>query len=249
LTALACLAAPIVPVPDGDAGLVAGYVVAFAVIGALAIAVGLTVPKLPAKALALLVVPVGALGLLGALRVGAPNAGTAALVTASLLFGGSLLGGVVGRAIEAPGHILVVVVVSALVDVLSVLHPSGPSAVIVQMESVIALLALPFPLLGTDRIEPVLGVGDVIFAALYLGAAARHGLRRRRTVAGLGGGLLATMAVVLALELPIPALPFLGAGVLVAHPEARRLPPADRRKAATGLVLIVAVIAGLFLLR
>jgi hypothetical protein len=178
-----------------------------------------------------------------------PRVVAAALVTSALLTFGTLVGSVVGSAIDHAGHLLVVAVISSLVDAFSVLHPSGPTAQLVRVQTALDVLILPWPILGTARIEPILGVGDVAFAAIYLAAAKRHGLPLRRTVAALAAGLAVTLGVVLATGRGIPALPFLGAAVVVAHPQARRLPEADRKKALLGLGVLVALFAVLFALR
>ncbi len=178
-----------------------------------------------------------------------PTIAAAALVTLALLVAGTLVGAVVGRAIEDPGHLVVVAAVSALVDVYSVLHPTGPTAQLVQIEAAVDVLILPWPLLGTGRIEPVLGVGDVAFAAIYAVATRRHGLSMRRTLLALAAALAVTLAVVMSTGIGIPALPFLGAAIAIAHPEARRVPAKDRRKALVGLGLLLAAFVALFALR
>lgn len=223
------------------------YVVAFTAVSASVIATAVATPRLTRAALpgvllavALLVV-VHAFGLArGANVVGA------ALVTIALLLGGTCLGGVVGGRIEHPGHLLVVAIVFTIADSFSVLHEAGPTAAIVASETMLPLVALPWPQLGADEptIAPILGVGDVVAAALFAAVAKRHGLDLRRTAAALFVGLEVAMALVITLERPIPALPTMALAVLVAHPEARRLRPADRRQALLGLaVLALAYVA------
>src|SRR5690606_13949183 len=152
---------------------------------------------------------------------------------------GTRIGASIGHAIEAPGHLLVVASVSALVDGLSVLHPKGPTAQILEMEVALSILALPWPILGTPIIQPTLGVGDVVFGGLYLAAARRHELPLGKTAAALAVGLTLAFVTAALLSRAIPALPFMGAAVLLAHPEARRLPPADRVAAAIGIGALV----------
>jgi hypothetical protein len=53
---------------------------------------------------------------------------------------------------------------------------------------------------------------------------------------------------VLALERALPALPFLGASVLLAHPEARLPPPGERRVAVAGVVVLALVVVGVLAL-
>lgn len=62
-------------------------------------------------------------------------------------------------------------------------------------------------------------------------------------------GLAAAMLAVLLLELALPALPFLGLAMITAHPEARLPPPHERRQAALGITLVLAVAAWVLLAR
>ena len=173
----------------------------------------------------------------------------AAAVTVMLLGAGSLIGAVIGGEIKHPGHLLPVAVVSSLVDVFSVLHPSGPTAHVVRSEVALNLLVLPWPFLGTPHIAPVLGVGDVAFAALYFSASRAHGLSLRRTWLALGFGCLVTLLVLLTFVQAVPALPMFGLAMLIAHPEARRLPKEERKQALLGLGIVCVLFAAVFVLR
>lgn len=177
-----------------------------------------------------------------------PDLEMAVAVTACLLLGCTLLGSIVGSAIEHAGHLVFVAIVSAAADVFSVFHPSGPSAAIVQSETALSVLALPWPMLGTAAIEPLLGAGDVVFTALYVASARRHGLAMGRTLLALTAAFAMTMVCVIVLEVAVPALPFLGLAMVAAHPEARRPPLRDRNRGYAMAAAVVAVVAGLLLL-
>lgn len=236
--------------PHGPAvhRVVAG-VLAFACVGGEVLLVAGSTPPLPPRALVGLGASLAILVAVALAGPALPTIAAAASVTLALLLAGTLVGAVVGRAIEHPGHLVVVAIVSALVDAYSVLHPSGPTAQLVQIETAVDVLILPWPILGTARIEPVLGVGDVAFAAIYAVASRRHGLSMRRTLLALAAALAVTLAVVMSTGIGIPALPFLGAAIAIAHPEARRIPAKDRRKALVGIGLLAAVFVALFALR
>ena len=227
----------------------AAGVVAFGFVSAEVLLVAALTPLFWSRALAGLLLPVSGLALVGALGTSLPTLAGAMLVTACLLLFGTLTGAVVGNAIEVPGHLVVVAVVSALVDTFSVLHPSGPTAQLIEIEAAIDLLLLPWPMLGTSDIQPVLGVGDIVFVAIYTSASRRHELSMRRTVAALAVGLAVTLAVVIATGSGTPALPFLGGAFVLAHPSARALPKQDRKKALGGLLLLCAVFGLLFVTR
>jgi hypothetical protein len=220
------------------------YVVAFGAVTAATLTAAAVAPTVGPRALAaVLAGALGALGGLAAFGEALPAALQAVAVTFVLLVSGATLGGAVGGRVEDAGHLLPVVVVSLLVDAFSVFHSAGPTAAVAERPALIALVALPFPVLGTGDYAPVLGVGDVVFAALYVAASRKVGLGVRRTIAALAVGLLATMIGVLVTALALPALVGMGAAVLVAHPAAWRLPAQDRRKAiAIMIALAVAVV-------
>ncbi len=240
--------AAVAPYGPADAPYVAG-VVAFGLVSAEVLTVSALTPTFSPRVLVWLGAPLSALAVVGLAGSGLPTVTAAAIVTGALLLLGTMTGGVVGSAIEVPGHLLVVAVVSALVDTFSVLHPSGPTAQLVEIDAAVDVLLLPWPMLGTGDIQPVLGVGDIAFAAIYTAASRRHGLPMWRTVAALGCGLAVTLAVVIATGRGTPALPFLGAAVVIAQPRARRLPKPDRNRALGGLVALALLFTALFLWR
>jgi hypothetical protein len=170
----------------------------------------------------------------------------ALVVTVALLWLGGWVGAWVGGAIEHPGQLLFVALLSSFADVVSVKHPSGVSAAIAESETALSLLALPWPMLGTPSIEPFLGVGDVVFTALYVSAARAHGLSLWKTQSALLAGFVVTTLLVLASETAIPALPLLGVAMLVAHREVRTPREADRRVGWMVIALAAVVATVLF---
>jgi hypothetical protein len=173
----------------------------------------------------------------------------AAFVTSALLLLGSSLGAAVGGRVAHAGHLLVVVVVSVLVDTFSVFHSFGPTAAVIERPQVIALIALPWPVLGESEISPVLGVADGVFAALYLSAARRHGLGVMRIAIAVACGLVATAVTVVATQRSIPALVGMGLAVLAACPRARRLPAEDRRLGWAIIIGLSVLWLGLWVVR
>jgi hypothetical protein len=208
------------------------YVASFLAVTGMTLSAAAVAPVTGWRSLAvILAATVAALGAVLWYAEGLPLAVSAVVVTFALLLAGAALGGAVGGRIEHPGHLLAVAAVSVLVDSFSVFHPSGPAAAVVARPAVIAVVALPWPVLGSRDLAPVLGVGDVVFAALYLAASRRFGLGVGRTAIAVGLGLIATMVGVMATRLPLPALVGMGIAVVAAHPRARRLPPKDRKQA------------------
>jgi hypothetical protein len=223
---------------------VLAYVVGFGAVAGSAMLTALATPRVGPRALPLLLVPLGALAVVAQLPE--PGLDAAVSVTAALLLGGTLLGACVGRAVEHPGQLLFVAVVSSLADVFSVFHPEGPSAAIAESEAALSLLALPWPLLGTADLRPFLGVGDVIFTALYVASARRHGLSLPRTVIALALAYALTMLAVLVLEMVVPALPLLGLAMVLAHRQARTPAERDRARGLVVTALVVALVLALF---
>jgi hypothetical protein len=240
LIASAHRVAPALPV-----GPVAAYTIGFAAVVLTVLGSAWRCPPLGPRALGLLLLPAAGLYLVQVQPLA--ELGAAMIVTAGLLIAGTLVGAVVGGAIEQPGHLVFVAIVSAAADVFSVFHPSGPSAAVVQSDAALSVLALPWPFLGTSAIEPFLGVGDIVFTALYVACARKHGLGVGRTLLALTLGYAVTMVAVVALEVAVPALPFLGLAVVAAHAPARRPPREDRLRGYATAAVVVTVVAVLLL--
>lgn len=171
---------------------------------------------------------------------------SAALLTAVLLSGVTLLGAAIGGRIQAPGHLLAVFGISSLADLWSVYDPTGPSAKLAvhaaSQPDKLVVMALPWPMFGTQRIEAIIGAGDILFAALYLAALAQHRLAVTRAAWFMLGGLLLGLGGLLTFERAIPLLPLIGGAVMLAEPAARSLSARERRSVAfvlAGLALII----------
>jgi hypothetical protein len=221
-----------------DVSPLVGYFAGFALVVACVLSVTISTPSARRSC--------GALALLGLFALGVAQrlhgVAAAAWVLVALLAFGSALGAWVGEGIEQPGHLVFVALVSSLADAFCVSHPQGPTALLAQNPEALALLALPWPMLGTRDIVPFLGVGDVVFSSLYYAAARKHGLSLARTLVALIGAFVATAIAVAVLARPVAVLPFLGAAVLVAHPSFRRPPARDLRR---GVWLITAFVFAL----
>ncbi len=232
--------------PDLRVPPIVAYAIAFMVVSGFAVISSFACPRVGRRALALLALPAAAL--LAVAAAGGADLDTAVVVTAALLLGATLLGAVVGGAVEHPGHLIFVVVVSSAADFFSVFHEAGPSHAIVESEVALSVLALPWPMLGTPNIEAFLGAGDLVFTALYVAVARRHGLSLARTAVALVLAYVATMAAVIVLAATLPALPFLGLGMLLVHPSARKPPAQDRVRGTVVAALVVGAVALMFLL-
>ena len=175
---------------------------------------------------------------------GLKSTAAAVAVSASLLALGHAIGSTVGSRIEHPGHLLPACVVAGCVDIVSVIHPSGPSHAVVESQRALDLLTVGFPVLGTAVVAPAIGVGDVVFIALILGTAARHGISRWRVVILCAAAIAASGVASALLERAVPALPAIGFATVLGIGPARRLAPKDRKVAAVFMFGAVVLAVG-----
>ena len=135
---------------------------------------------------------------------------------------------------ETIGWVVLVSLIVPWVDAYSVWR--GPTSTIVKHHgATFSLLSFAFPVPG-EHFSANLGLPDLLFFALYLGAAARFGLRVRLTWLLLVLSLGATLALAVAFDLSgLPALPFLSTGFLLANGDLlwRELRPGRRGRPQT----------------
>lgn len=160
----------------------------------------------------------------------------------AVLLGGITLGSKVAAGVLHPGHLLPVALLSAAVDLWSVSAPQGVTHHITQSPSLLNLLTLRVAIPPSRAPEPMIGFGDVVFAALYHHASQRLDLPIARTRAALMGGLVLAGVAAIAVELPggVPALPFLGFTVVLAQRATWSVPEKDRRATWFAAAVLVA---------
>ena len=159
---------------------------------------------------------------------------------------GHAVGNAIGKRIEHPGHVLPAMVVAAAADIASVLHPSGPSHAIAASDRALGALALATPVPGDAGITFVLGAGDLVFAALLLAVAVRHGVSPSRVALLVLVGIGAALACASVVGVAVPALVPIGLITVAFVPPFRRLAPRDRATAIVAIVLVLCVLGGLF---
>jgi hypothetical protein len=119
--------------------------------------------------------------------------------------------------LERVSWVVVVAAVSAVVDIVSV--AAGPTkALIGQGPVVIGYFTVAITWAGYSYAEAFtgLGISDVIFFALYAGAAQRFGLRTGWSVAAMAASFLGTIALA-TYWTALPALPLLSAAFLAVN--------------------------------
>lgn len=160
-----------------------------------------------------------------------------------LILAGAALGGAVGSRMDRAGHMLAVAFVSAGVDLWSVTSPHGPTHAIVRNAALVRLLTVSVSLPSSPEPQPAIGVGDVIFIALYLAAAQRFSLSVPRTLGLLGAAVIVAGGLAMVAGAPVPALPFLGLAMVLGHRAVREVHPEDRRATAFAALLFVSSVA------
>ncbi len=233
--------APSVRVPDSVADALAVLWVVLASIVSVSVAPPVSAPPVSARSV-LAVVVVGALLLVLTDRLGLSRA-TLGLQVGGLLLVARGVGAGIGEHIAHPGHVLPAAVVAASADVASVLSPEGPTSAIVANERALSVFALAAPVLGTEAVTLLLGLGDLVFLSMVVGVAHRHALGRVRVLAGAVAGLGVAFGVAAATGVAVPALVPIAFGVVVAEPRFRRLRLAERRTALVGMAVAVVLVA------
>ncbi|MET0595515.1 MAG: hypothetical protein ABW133_22640 [Polyangiaceae bacterium] len=207
------------------------------------VALGIAARGYPRLYVRLTTVAVAALLLAVLAWRGATGRALPIVVDAALVAAAWGIGTSIGRRIEHPGHLLPACVVVASADAASVVSSFGPSHAIAESERALSVVAIAFPVPGTTSFAPALGVGDLVFVALVLGAMAAHDLSiTRGALLAWAGAMLAGLGSAL-LAVPIPALVPIAAAMVVGVPEARRVRAREKRVAAVAMVIAVSVAA------
>ncbi len=136
------------------------------------------------------------------------------LANVAKVVAGAALGLWIAEELERLSWVVIVAGVSAAVDIVSV--AAGPTKILLDKgPAVIGYFTVAATWLGYSYEEAYtgLGVSDVIFFALYLGAAQRFGLRARVSAVAMIGSFLATIAAAMWWT-ALPALPLLSAALV-----------------------------------
>lgn len=204
------LAAPALPaLPAGDATVLAAGTVGLLFVAAPALAL---VPARDSLFGPLLII-LGSGLLVAALNSeGARGVGAGANVFEALLAGG--VGLLLARWFAAAMSAVAVPLFAAAVDIWSVW--SGPSSRLLAEDTGRAdPLSFDLPAWGDRGSAGHLGLSDAVFLSMFAAWAWRYGFRRGPTIAGMVLGLIASLALGVALDRPIPALPLIAIGYLL----------------------------------
>jgi hypothetical protein len=204
------LAAPALPAlaPGEETILVAGTV------GVLLVA-ATTLALLPARETLIgpLLIILGSGLLVAALNVNASTGvGAGANVVEALL--GSAAGLILARLFAVPMSAVAVPLFAAAVDIASVWN--GPTARMLEDGTErVDPLSFDFPAWGDGGSAGHLGLSDAVFLSMFASWSEGYGFRRRLTLLGMVLGLVAALALSVAFDQAIPALPLIAAGYLL----------------------------------
>lgn len=167
--------------------------------------------------------------------------------TAGVLLVGTAVGSMVGCRIAHPGHLTAVALASSAADIWSVHAPEGVTHALLQTpdRALQRLFSVSVPVPPSPVPDAVIGLGDVLFSALYLSATVRHGLPHGRTLIAVTAGLLLAGAGTLVVQRPLPALPFVGAMVVLLQARARAIARTDFFPTLVAALLVIAAIVRL----
>ena len=198
-------------------GAFAAYPLAFGLCAGGAVAacvLALRAPPLGRRAWATLAVAMTGYGLAAGVL---GDSGPGHLVgSTSLLVLAFLAGRAIADRVERPGHLLPAALVAAAADSWSVLAPTGVTHAVLERPELLPLLVLTFPALGGQGYAPLLGGADICVVTLFLRVCARFELAFGRALIAVAVALFLTVALVMALAQPIPALPVLVGALVVA---------------------------------
>jgi len=188
------------------------FCVTFIAVSAVLVDVQGRAGELPRRSLGLFVTlgaAVGAPIALSALE--APEAAAAFIRGGLALSAAAWLGAALGRGMQSAAHLWPLVLVALSADLWSVTAPSGVTSQLLSASSAetLSLVTLNAPAAGLGLV-PVLGLGDVVFIGFLSGACAAVGLPHRRAGLGTAAGLAACLVALVTLQVPLPALVFIG---------------------------------------
>lgn len=153
-----------------------------------------------------------------AMQVLAPGLLLAWIAGGCLIAGGMWLCAAVGHEVISPTYLWPLTLVVILMDSWSVLSPDGITHQMVHSVQTteqfnFMLLTVPIPGIG---LEPILGMGDVLFLAFMAGAVEHLKLSSQKYLTGAGIGFILCLIALLIWEQPLPALTFVAPAITIA---------------------------------
>lgn len=136
------------------------------------------------------------------------------LANVAKIVGAAAVGVWIATEIERLSWVVLVAVVTAVIDIVSVV--AGPTKVILEHgPDVVGYFTVAMTWFGYawTQAHSAIGLSDIIFLALYLGVARRFGLRERASAVAMVASFLVTLALAMWWR-ALPALPLLSVAFL-----------------------------------
>lgn len=194
---------------------------------------------------------------LGSMKVSGPSKlALLATTSAAFVMACGLLGRLLARLVREANLLLPVLLTAMAADVFTVF--AGPTReALEKAPQVVQKLSVAVPQAGSATgakgaaglaLAASIGLGDYIFAALFLTVAWRHGLNVRGAAIGaVVAALLAMAAVFLVKSLPaLPLLPFIGLGVLLPNLGRFHLSRQEKLSLAVGMVFLAVLLTAFY---
>ncbi len=161
------------------------------------------------------------------------------------------LGKLLSRIVRERAMTLPVCVVAGLADVFTVFFgPTGQA--LEKVPELVKKLSLAVPQAGSaagpEGVRGLahvasMGLGDFIFLALFMALAVRYAFPAGRTFVAVVAAACAGIVLALAVNIPMPLLPYMATGFILANARQFRLSPQERRDLLIALGVLVAVLA------
>ena len=189
---------------------------------------------------------------------GAPALVVAGAANTFFMLACGALGRLLARLVRERNLLLAVLLTAAVVDIFTV--TVGPTRhALEKAPHVVRKLAMAVPKPGSAAGEKgiagltaaaSIGLGDFIFAAMFLAAAVRHGLAAERAAVAAACLVVVAMAAVLTVpSLPaLPLLPFIALGMLLANWGRFHLSRDEVLQLIAGGVFLAALLGAIYLL-
>ena len=185
----------------------------------------------------------GGLGIALSIQLLSPGTVLACLAGGFLITGGMWLCAALGHEVISATYLWPLTLVVILMDSWSVLSPSGITHQIVQQVQAteqfnFMILTLPIPGIG---VEPILGMGDVLFVAFMAGAVEHLNLSSQKFLTGAGIGFILCLIALLIWEQPLPALTFVAPAIAIALGKEAKTTPKEIITATVFVALLFGV--------
>lgn len=177
--------------------------------------------------------------LAGLADLGSLRAGLSLPLSLAVLVGAVLVGALLARyAFFDPEILLLICVLYIVIDAYSVyLGPTG--AIVERGGLMLSALTVHFPIVGSGRVLPLIGITDFAVWSACLMAARRFGFDYGRSFLAMAASLLITSLIGIVTGRPVPALPLMMIAYLLVNRQHFRLRQRELWVVGAGALVVV----------